>query len=227
MNYHIAQEGCGRAYLDIDYYTFVRSFGCVCVPILPTEDTEVLGKQLDLVDAVIMTGGLDLDSNLWQAPLHDKVQPSHPHRTQFDLLLYKKIQHMQLPLLAICLGMQVINVAHGGKLIQHLPEHTSAVSVQHGGGGTGVKIHTAKLKANTHLSRWFTDQTIEINSMHHQGVFELGQGLKPAALAADGIIEAFESDSDTFMLAVQWHPEKLVESHVSQTIILEFLKSIV
>jgi len=226
MNFHTAQEGCGRAYLDIAYYKLVQKFGAIAVPLLPTDDKNLVASQLDRIDAVMMTGGLDLDSCLWQAPLHDEVTLTHPHRTASDLLLYNTIQKKQLPLLAICLGMQLINVAHGGCLMQHLPDHQATKSVAHGGGDNGVTKHTVTLQPNAKMRQWFKNETISINSMHHQGVTSLADGLQPAAIAADGVIEAFETNNGPFMLAVQWHPERIPDDIVTKTIMTQFLKAV-
>ena len=226
MNFHTAQEGCGRAYLDIAYYQLMQKFGAIAVPLLPSEDEQIITSQLDMVDGVMMTGGLDLDSALWQKPLHDEATLTHPHRTAADLLLYKTIQQKKMPLLAICLGMQLINVAHGGALMQHLPDHQSPNKVAHGGGNDGVTEHLVTLQPNTEMRQWFANDTFTINSMHHQGVIHLASDLCATAIAPDGVIEAFETNYGPFMLAVQWHPEHRPDDVVTKAIMTQFLKAV-
>ena len=207
MNFRSTEEGVERAYLDSPYFDVPANLGVMPIPIVPTENVVLLDAILGQLDGVVLTGGLDLDSSLWGEPLHEQSELVHPRRQRFDFLLYELAQKHKLPLLAICLGIQVVNVAHGGGLCQHIPDLEG--EIDHGGGESGWTYHEVEPIRDSRLGKWFRSEKITVPSSHHQGVDRLGEGLQVAAVAEDGIIEAIERlDYPNFFLAVQWHPER-------------------
>jgi len=176
------------------------------------------------VDGVLFTGGLDLDSMLWQENLHREARLVHPRRQRFELLLYEQVQKRKLPILALCFGMQMINVAHGGSLHQHLPDLEFNVDVDHEG-EEGMVEHLVNCDLGSRLFDCTQMEQFKVNSAHHQGINKLGEGLQAVAVAEDGIIEAFERKDYPFLLGVQWHPERNLANPVNRTMMDQFLKA--
>jgi len=139
-------------------------------------------------------------------------------------MLYEQVQKRELPILALCFGMQMINVAHGGSLHQHLPDLELDIDVDHGG-EKGMREHVIHCDLGSHLFDWVQSEQFKVNSVHHQGIDRLGEGLKPAAVAEDGLVEAFERSDYPFLLGVQWHPERNLADSVNRTIMEKFLEA--
>ncbi len=226
MNYHLSEDGVERAYLDTPYFSYVEELGGLPFPICPTDNVVQLDAILSHVDGVLFTGGHDLDPALWNEDLHRETQLIHSRRQRFDLLLYQYVQKHKLPVLAMCLGMQTINVAHGGSLHQHLPDedYDFDEEVDHGG-EDGMTEHPVRVYPNSKLYKMVYSEQFQVNSAHHQGINVLGDGLQIAAVAPDGIIEAFEKPGYPFLLAVQWHPERDLSNPVNHVIFDHFLKA--
>ena len=227
MNYHLADEGVERAYLDLPYFAYVEEFGGLPVPICPTDNIVQLDAILSQVDGVLFTGGYDLDPALWDEDLHSETILVHPRRQRFDLMLYQHVTKHQLPVLGLCLGMQMINVAHGGSLHQHLPDldYDYDVEVDHGG-EDGMTEHVLKVNTSSRLYELVQTETVKVNSAHHQGVHILGDGLRGSGVAEDGIVEAFERpDYPAFLMAVQWHPERDLSNPLNHAIVESFLEA--
>ncbi|MBN1844228.1 MAG: gamma-glutamyl-gamma-aminobutyrate hydrolase family protein [Sedimentisphaerales bacterium] len=205
MNFAGGQEGPERAYLDRHYFDTLSELGTCPLPLIPTEDVVLLEALLRQLDGLVMTGGLDLDPALWQEDRHERTRLLHPRRQRFDLLLYQQACKHRLPILGICLGIQVINVAHGGSLHQYLPDVSD--QVDHGGDGRTTR-HALKLDPASRLGRWFSGDQVTVGSSHQQAVARVGRGLRAAAWAADDVVEAVERDDYPFLLGVQWHPER-------------------
>ena len=230
LNYRVTDDGGEQAYLDSNYLDYLTDAGAIPVPIIPTSDNELLGSLLDMVGGVMLTGGFDLNATLWGQPLHPKATLLHPQRQNGELLVYRMAKERQLPILAICLGIQVINVAHGGTIHQHVTdlhgtvEH-EAPSNSPAQRAAGIARHTLTLTPGSHLHEWFNGQRITVNSFHHQSVDHLGTRLNAAAIADDGLVEAIEQPGYPFLLAVQWHPERDKADHVSSVIIERFISA--
>lgn len=160
---------------------------------------------LDVVDALIVAGGGDVDPAAYGAGSHPQTGGIDPRRDGSELLLVKAALERDLPLLAVCRGLQVLNVALGGSLIQHLPDvvghdgHRPAPAVF---GSTEVKIEAESL-----TGRLLGDSGL-VPCYHHQGLDRVAERLTVTATAADGTVEAAEVEGRTFALGVQWHPEQ-------------------
>ena len=226
MNYHLSEDGIERAYLDEPYFAFVEEFGAIPIPICPTDNIVQLDALLGPLDGVIFTGGLDLDSALWNEDLHKRTELVHPRRQRFDLMLYQQVQKQKLPILAMCLGMQMINVAHGGSLHQYLPDldYDYEIEVDHGG-DDGLTEHRINVDLNSRLFEMVRSEKFNVNSGHHQGINRLGDGLVACAISEDGIVEAFEQPDHPFLIAVQWHPERDLANPVNAVLMEHLLKA--
>lgn len=194
--------------LDLDYGRAVLNAGGMPVPILGIE-TSIPGlvKQLD---GFLFTGGDDIHPRFYrERPLPAaKITFSPDRRTRFEIRLLVAAMKARKPVLGICLGTQLINVALGGSLYQDIAAQVG-VKVQHGPSGAGQKVfHDASVLEGTKLSGITGSSRIRVRSGHHQSVKNPGRGLRLSALAADGVIEALETRGRGFLIAVQWHPEK-------------------
>jgi putative glutamine amidotransferase len=220
MNYCLTDEGTERAYLDTGYFEYVAQAGAMPFPIPPIENIVLLDALLNQFDGILFTGGRDLDPGLWHESQHEETQLLHPRRQRFEFMLYEQVKKRRLPILAICLGIQMINIAHGGSLHQHLPDLEQAIDH----GGVEIAKHPVLLNPESQMYQWFKQEQIVVNSFHHQAVNRLGDNLLAAAVAPDGIIEAVEEPGYSFLLALQWHPERDPDNSVNSTIMERFLQ---
>jgi len=187
--------------LGMTYLLAIERAGGVPV-VLPPVVTDV-GSLLGRLDGVCLSGGPDLDPEAYGAPdRHVELGPTEPSLDAFELALARAAIAAGLPLLGICRGAQALNVACGGTLHQHLPGHRQSEP------GTQV-THAVEVLAGTRLARLLGAGTLAVNSFHHQAADALGRGLRVAACAADGTVEAIEGEGQGFVLGVQWHAETL------------------
>ncbi len=222
MNYRTTSEGGERAYLDAKYFDAIAELGAVPIPIVPTDNTILLGAILRNLHGVLFTGGLDLDPALYNQPLHPDTELVHPRRQRFDFMLYEQTCKRRLPIFGICLGIQTINVAHGGSLhqcltdldqtIDHEPEEPDKTCT-----------HTIRIRRKSKLHQWLHTDQIVVPTHHRQALAQIGKGLLAVAIAEDGIVEAIEIPQLPFGLAVQWHPESALDAPVNRIILQRFL----
>jgi putative glutamine amidotransferase len=176
--------------------------------VLPPLGKEVsLDAFLDRLDGFVLTGGLDLDPRRWGLPGHPAVQPVPERRDDSDRQLVRRLLARRMPLLAIGLGMQQLNVACGGTLYLHLPEDLPR-ALPHRDPTGAPHRHTVLIEPGTRMEEIYGPGEIRVNSAHHQAVRQVGSGLRVGAMAPDGVIEAIEAvDANWFCIGVQWHPE--------------------
>lgn len=163
------------------------------------------GRRLRRFDGVVFVGGGDVDPARYGAESHPSVAYVNPVRDGFELPLIRAAVDREVPTLAICRGVQVLNVALGGTLYQHLGDHESLVAHRHDDGTDGV-LHGVRIQVGSRLAKAMGVEAATGFSHHHQAVDELGEGLTPVAWADDGIVEAVEHDSG-WVVGVQWHAE--------------------
>jgi len=199
-----------KAYLAGHTYTdSIRHGGGIPVILVPVDADEV-DDVLDRVDGLLFTGGGDVSPAAYGADSEESVRGVNLERDAFEFDLVRKAHDRKMPVMAICRGMQVINVAFGGTLIQDLPSHMGLHDHDVAGEGVYEPHLHAKVEKNTRLSTVVGAGLHSINSIHHQAVEELGDGLSVAASAIDGTVEAIDhEDMDWPFIAVQWHPEFL------------------
>ena len=165
---------------------------------------------------VFLTGGVDVCPTNYGEPRHKDCDAADPARDWTEILLIRWSLADKKPVLGVCRGIQAINVACGGSLHQHLPEHMPAMKHDWfplpGNGLTRDYLaHEVAVAAGSHLGRLMGEDRPSVNSMHHQGIKKLGRGLIPSATAPDGLVEGLEG-SEGFLVAVQWHPEELSDT---------------
>ena len=191
------------------YVRAITAAGGVPV-VLAHGDPADAGTLLDRFDALVLPGGGDIDpASYGQHPSTPNLYGMRPDSDQFEFALVRAAASRQLPVLGICRGLQVVNVALGGTLHQDLPEHPQDLV-----GRAFAGHYRTSIRNGSRLEEIVGGDEIVVNSLHHQGVHKLGAGLAIAATAGDGVVESIESiDQDWDMVAVQWHPECLRADH--------------
>ena len=163
---------------------------------------------LDGVDGLLLTGGDDVDPTLYGEAAHPTYDVSEPGRDAFEIALIRRALAADLPVLAICRGLQVLNVALGGTLIQDIPSEPGALLQHDVEGPPDTLAHTVAVAPGSYLAALAgPDGTRAVNSRHHQAIRTLGQGLVVTGTSPDGVIEAAEIPGSRFCVGVQWHPE--------------------
>ncbi|MEU6094704.1 gamma-glutamyl-gamma-aminobutyrate hydrolase family protein [Streptomyces sp. NPDC047079] len=185
------------ALLPAGYPLLVQRAGGLAA-MLPPDDPAHAAETVARLDGVVITGGPDVDPSRYGAERSPRTGPPAPERDAWELALIRAALASGTPLLGICRGMQLLNVALGGTLVQHIDGHVDRV------GEFGR--HTVKPVPGTRYAR-VAPQSVSVPTHHHQAVDRLGQGLVVSAYAEDGIIEAVERPGADWVLGVQWHPE--------------------
>jgi putative glutamine amidotransferase len=173
-------------------------------PVLIPPSENGIEETLDAVDGLLFSGGSDLDPELYDQEPHEETSGVVPDRDRAELVLLEAALARDMPVLAVCRGSQVLNVAHGGDLIQHLPDVVGDEKHKHTPGT--FADHDVTLEQGTRLAQ-LLGRRAPVKSHHHQGFGRVGEGLRVAALAEDGTIEAVEDPGRRFALGVLWHPE--------------------
>ena len=202
----------GEASANLTYVNAVKKAGGVPLVIPMTTDDRQIDAILDVIDALIMTGGEDI------APLEYFGEEPHPNlgevvpaRDAFDIKLIKKAVAKGIPVLGICRGVQALNVAFGGTLYQDIPTQLPTYSIQHSQDAPGsLGTHTVIIDKNSALYKQVGKEQIAVNSFHHQAVKDVAPGFKATAKSKDGCIEAIEMVGNPKVWGVQFHPEHLV-----------------
>lgn len=222
--HHIPSVGTDlRAYSVFHTYTDgVIEAGAIPIMLVPT-DEESIDPVLDRIDGLIMTGGGDVDPQQYGASANAKLVGVDEERDRFEIALAKKALARKMPTFAICRGLQVVNVALGGTLIQDLPTERGAEGHDVIGEPAFLPHSHVEIEPGCRLAAILGEGTQGVNSLHHQAVDELGDGLRVVGRADDGTIEAIEHvDTDWPMVAVQWHPEFLrVRDHDASLTLFE------
>lgn len=191
------------------YVKAVQRAGAIAV-ILPIVDADDLDDLLQPVDAVVITGGGDIDPGAYGAAPHPETDNVVPERDAADLALARHLVEHDVPTLAICRGIQVVNVALGGTLHQHLADHMRVDLYN-------TAAHHVRVAPATRLAGIVGGDTLGVNTLHHQHLAETGDGVRVVARAEDDTIEAIEIDGAPNVLGVQWHPEMLrhLDAHLA------------
>jgi putative glutamine amidotransferase len=176
------------------------------------EVTESPRKVLEEIDGVLLTGGGDVDPVFYGEERHPLTDDAEPGRDEFELDLARRAMTADVPLLAICRGAQVLNVAAGGTLVQDIPSAVTSDLTHAVREPKNLECHDIAIDAASTLARVLGPSvaaacSCRVNSRHHQSVGRPGQGLKVAATAPDGVVEAIEAPDARFCIGVQWHPE--------------------
>jgi putative glutamine amidotransferase len=216
--------------LDQDYGKAVAQAGGIPVPILGIESS--IPDLVKKLDGFLFTGGDDVNPKFYkEKKLKDfPLNLSPDARSDFEIDLFKAVSRVKKPVLAICHGAQLVNVALGGSLYQHIPLQISK-AMEHGPAKAGEKVyHSVTVFEGTQICEILGDCSgnceVKVRSSHHQSIKNPGRGLRLAAASADGVFEAFESRTGkNFLIAVQWHPEKTLNDRTTKKIFSAFINA--
>ena len=193
-------------------------------------DTDSPADVIGSVDGLLLTGGGDVQPSIYGATTHPTFDAAEPGRDEYEIELVRRAFAKDLPLFAICRGVQVLNVARGGTLIQHIPEEVGT-SVEHRvkeprfAIAHDVWLTSGSLLEQTLRERLEDADACAVNSRHHQAPKDLGEGLIASATAPDGVIEAVEDTGRRFCLGVQWHPENFWRTGEFRTLFEAFVQA--
>jgi putative glutamine amidotransferase len=193
------------------YYHAVAMAGAAPVLIPLLEDLETLRAIYERTDGVLIPGGVDVDPSAFGEAPHERLGRTDPARDMVEMQLVKWAIEDRKPVLGLCRGLQIINVALGGTLYQDLEsEYPNAIKHDYFptyGFARDHLAHRVSVETGSRLYHAFADESVPVNSMHHQGIKSLAGSLIASAVAPDGLIEAVESPNESFLVGVQWHPE--------------------
>jgi putative glutamine amidotransferase len=195
--------------LSRSYVDAVQRAGGLAVLLAPDPQlVQEPAQALDLIDGLLLAGGADIDPASYGQAAHAETKDSVPERDAFEIALTRAAIERDLPVLGICRGMQLINVALGGTLTQHLPEHLGHQEHRRVLGSFDGSDHDVDVAEGTLAMRVIGSARHATKSHHHQGVDRVGDGLRISATSPfDAVIEAVELPQRAFVLGVQWHPE--------------------
>ena len=190
------------ALIPLSYVEAVERAGGRPVLIPPSE--EGVDETIDALDGIVFSGGADVDPSRYGADAHPQTDAPQAHRDAGELALLRSALERDLPTLAVCRGFQLLNVARGGDLVQHLPEEVGSDAHKEVPGE--FSVHPVDVQEGSRLSSLIGARS-EVPSHHHQALGRVGAGLAESAWAQDGTLEAVEDPSLRFAVGVQWHPE--------------------
>ncbi|MBO0981327.1 gamma-glutamyl-gamma-aminobutyrate hydrolase family protein [Microbacterium sp. SD291] len=205
-----AQQGVWNvraAFLPETYLNGVTRSGGIAL-LLPPQPETAADAAISGLDGLILTGGADVAPELYGAQRHPLTDSARADRDAWEIALFRAAERRRMPVLAICRGMQLVNVARGGTMQQHLPE---SLGTERYRAAPGVFAETdVDVAPGTALTDVLGD-TARVHSYHHQGIDRLGEGLTPAARSDDGLVQAVVDTSAGHLVGVQWHPEENAE----------------
>lgn len=197
---------CYQTYVDA-----VFRAGGIPYLIAPVNDPDYIAQVADQIDALVIPGGDDIDPRFFNKDLYEceRYVPVTRERFEFDRNLVQEVLLRRLPMLAVCYGAQLVNLMLGGDIIQDIPELVPEADRHHSEPGPKDHTHELLIEEGSRVHRIFKGDKGRINSVHHQAIKSVGEGLKVTARAPDGIIEAIEAqDPKHYLLGLQWHPER-------------------
>lgn len=199
-----------RVRTNAAYTRALEAAGLAPIVVPPFADPAVATSVIEAVDGLLLTGGEDVDPARYGASPHPALGPVNAERDATELALVEAARAGGTPVLAICRGIQLLNVALGGTLVQDLPSERPSEVAHSADAARQRRTHRVVLVAGSRLARATGATTMAANSLHHQAIDRLAAPLRAAATAPDGVIEGVEGADDAWwVLGVQWHPEEL------------------
>lgn len=197
----------GQYVIRWDYVRSIEQAGGIPVILAPS-GAALHSRLTTRLDGLVLTGGVDIEPSAYGEAFHPSVTRVSPERDEFEFKLTKTSLQQKMPILAICRGLQVLNVVMGGSLVQDIPTMIqSEISHDDSKRQRHELAHQITLKTGTRLYEILKMEKLWVNSFHHQSAKQLGHGLIPVAWADDEVIEAVELPDSHFVIGVQWHPE--------------------
>lgn len=202
-----------RVRLTAAYVTALESAGVVPVIIPPLSTDGAAAEILDAVSGLVLTGGEDVDPARYGESRHEKIRAVNPARDATETALIEAARERGTPVLAICRGIQILNVALGGTLVQDIPSQCVTDIAHDDEGSRTSRSHEITIEPNSLIAAAMGTERCGVNSFHHQSVKGVAPGMRVTARSPDGVIEGLESTDDSWwVMAVQWHPEEMTGS---------------
>ncbi|WP_067724630.1 gamma-glutamyl-gamma-aminobutyrate hydrolase family protein [Oceanobacillus damuensis] len=205
----------------LDNIKSIVKSGAVPVVLPNLDDEDSINQLAELIDGLLVTGGGDIDPTLFGEEPHPNLGEICPDRDRFEMLLITKLLELDKPILAICRGCQILNLATGGDMHQDIYAQSQRPLLQHY--QKAPRTHTSHyidVTENSFYQKIVQATRFKVNSYHHQAVRKIGDGFEVCAKSSDGIIEAFESKKHRFVIGIQWHPENLFQNEDIFSLIL-------
>lgn len=198
------------------YVKAVIEAGGVPVLLAGGGDSAGTRQQLELLDGLLLTGGMDHNPKLYGQRKHPKTKMLPSVRQEYELEIARLAMKTDLPIMGICLGCQTLNIINGGTLIQDVPSLVETKILHPQKEDRDVETHEIHVDKNSRLFQIFGKEKVKANSFHHQALGKIGKGFKVVGQAPDSIVEAIEFQNKRFILGIQWHPEALIkyETHL-------------
>jgi putative glutamine amidotransferase len=211
-----------RAFAFMTYVESVRRAGAVPVVIPP--QPENAADVLEGLDGLLLAGGDDCDPSEYGEEKHPSCAPMDQRRQSNDVALARAAREQGVPTLGICLGLQVMNVAAGGSLIQDIASEIET-NIDHVSEPSDRHRHEVLIEDGTNLSKILSERRLNVNSSHHQAIGRVAEGLRVTAHAPDGIVEGLEDPNHPFYVGVQWHPEDMSGENSAATLFGAFIEA--
>jgi putative glutamine amidotransferase len=205
------------ALIPYDYVRSVEQAGGRALLVPPS--TDAVEETLDALDGLVLSGGADVDPETYDAAAHPETSGTRPERDAGELALLQAALARDMPVLAVCRGFQILNVARGGDLEQHLPDAVG--HEQHREVKGEFSEHGVRIEDGSRLGGLLGDEHAPVKSHHHQGVGRVGEGLREVAWAEDGTVEGLEDPERRFAVGVLWHPEAGEDARLFEALVAE------
>jgi putative glutamine amidotransferase len=211
-----------RAFAFMTYVESVRRAGAVPVVIPP--QPENAADVVENLDGILLAGGDDCDPSEYGEERHPSCEPMDKRRQSNDVALARVARQHGIPTLGICLGLQVMNVAAGGSLIQDIASSLET-NIDHASEPSDRHRHEVLIEQGTSLSSILGERELNVNSSHHQAIGRVAEGLRVTAVAPDGVVEGLEDPAHPFYVGVQWHPEDMSGENSASTLFAAFIEA--
>jgi gamma-glutamyl-gamma-aminobutyrate hydrolase PuuD len=222
------RDGSVRHGVNRDYVRAVCEAGATPILLSPAIGLDGIDGLLEHVDGIVFTGGGDVAPSFFHQRRHPRLGRVERERDRFEIALARGARGASLPILGICRGVQLLNVAAGGTLVQDIPSLVDAAIEHDAADGEPDAVHDVILEPGSLLRRIASKGRVPVNSFHHQAVRDAAPSFRITAVAPDGVIEALEARDGPFCCGVQWHPERPTrgaDSRLSRALLEAFVES--
>ena len=205
-------QGAPRARLNEAYLRAIEDTRLTPIVVAPLANLDRCDEILTAVGGLVLTGGEDVDPSEYGADRHPALGETNPYRDRWEIALVRAAMARRIPTLAICRGVQILNVALGGTLVQDIPAQRPG-ALRHEEENRRARVHAVDIVARSLTAAALGETAVTVNSVHHQAIDTLAPGLRLTGRSPDGLVEAVESeDSAWWAVGVQWHPEELTST---------------
>ena len=201
-----------RLRLTAAYVTALESAGLIPLIVPPLSSASAAAAIMDSVSGLVLTGGEDVDPARYGEKRHEKVRYVNAARDATEAALIEAAKSRGKPVLAICRGIQILNVALGGTLVQDIPSQVGTPIAHDEDSPRDTRSHEISVEPGSLIAKAVGTEHLTVNSFHHQSVKRVAAGMRVTARSPDGVIEGLEATDDWWVLAVQWHPEEMTDS---------------